>query len=382
MPLFDRNNRSHLFDPGGDQEIAVNDEQGQALARGSQIGDANLTARIRHAFSPGARNKGHGTTMSVDNAEAVNLPISTAFLNTGPSDVPYGARGRDPGGWPKVIPIGVPPAVSGEPRRMQVPKELRIPTLPFNYYQRVAVPVLANTGDVIDEECAFPIGTLYIDNYSSSWLYADGAAHWIPPLTMGWVLPCYRKPTKMHLSAQAPGPYTQPTFVAGGTCTVIGIETVASFSPGFSIAGSVGTSGGTSATVLTDPLIDGQFADSQIVSFMPASATPQEVSTATATGAIITATLTATAATRAFITGFDVTLGVAGLLATVTVTVTGLTNQLNFVIVGTTGQTDELSIRFPVPIPASALNTSIVVTLPAIGGGAAVNAVCAYGFNN
>src|ERR1700681_3779701 len=166
MPLFDRNNRGHLFDPGGDQQIAVNDEQGQALARGAQVGGAGLSNRIKNAMSKGGRSRGHGTTMSIDNAEAVNLPMNTAFLDTGPSDVPYGARGRDPGGWPKVIPVGVPPAVSGEPRRMQVPKELRIPQIPGNFSSWVAVPGGA-TGELLAEPVSFPARTIQIDNYTS-----------------------------------------------------------------------------------------------------------------------------------------------------------------------------------------------------------------------
>jgi hypothetical protein len=224
MPLrFDRNNRSHLFDPGGDQQIAVNDEQGQALARGSQVGDASMSARIKTALSKGARNKGHGTTMSLDNADAVNLPIGTAFLETGPSSVPFGARGRDPGGWPKVIPVGVPPAVSGEPRRTQVPKELRIPAIPGNFSSWVAVPG-GSTGELLAEPVSFPARTLQIDNYTSSFIYVYGAERYIPPLTLGWQFVLGRGVTTIRCTGAAPPNVVQPAFVAGGVFYVFAFE--------------------------------------------------------------------------------------------------------------------------------------------------------------
>lgn len=238
MALFDRNNRSHLFNPGGDQEIAVNDEQGQALARGSQIGDANLSMRIKNALSPGARNKGHGTTMTVDNADAQNLPINTAFLNTGPTGIPYGARGRNPGGWPEVIPVGVPPAVFGEARRQQVPKQYRIPELPTNVEQKNAVVVPASAGssatpvDILDEEVAFPIGTLYIDNMSTVWLLEGASGQYIPPNTVGWCLPQYRKSSKIHIQAAAPPGHAQPALTAGQCISARVTESIQPYSPG------------------------------------------------------------------------------------------------------------------------------------------------------
>ena len=223
MPLFDRNNRGHLFDPGGDQEIAVNDEQGQALARGSQVGDASMSARIKTALSKGARNRGHGTTMSLDNADAVNLPISTAYLTQGPADVPYGARGRDPGGWPKVIPVGVPPAVFGEARRQQVPKELRIPQIPGNFSSYINVPGGA-AGELLAEPISFVARTIQIDNYTSCFLYVYGAERFIPPATMGWQFLLGRGVTTIRVTGAAPPTFTQPAFTAGGTFYVFCFE--------------------------------------------------------------------------------------------------------------------------------------------------------------
>ena len=238
MALFDRNNRSHLFQPGGDQEIAVNDEQGQALARSSPIGGAGLSNKMKSAVSKGARQRGHGTTMVIDNAQAVNLPGNSAWLDTGPSDVPYGARGRDPGGFPKVIPVGVPPAVAGAPHFMEVPKELRIPVMPTNSAQKNAVPVPTAAGasttpvDILDEELSFPIGTLYVDNMSTCWVLEAASGFYVPPNTVGWVLPQYRKSSKMHLQAAAPPGHAQPALTANQCISVRATESVQEFSPG------------------------------------------------------------------------------------------------------------------------------------------------------
>lgn len=101
----------------------------------------------------------------------------------------------------------------------------------------------------------------------------------------------------------------------------------------------------------------------------------QEKSVSTAVGAAISVVLTDTAGEQTSISGFDVTLGVAAAVATVDVTVTGLTNPLNYeVTTSTTGQTI-LSIRYPTPLPGSV----ITVSLPAVGGAAAANAITAYG---
>jgi len=101
----------------------------------------------------------------------------------------------------------------------------------------------------------------------------------------------------------------------------------------------------------------------------------QEKSASTVVGAAISVTLTDTAGEQTFITGFDVTLGIAAAAAAGVVTVTGLTNQLNYDVEVSTTQTTTLSIRFPQPLPGAA----ITVSVPAIGGAAANNAVQAYG---
>ncbi len=104
----------------------------------------------------------------------------------------------------------------------------------------------------------------------------------------------------------------------------------------------------------------------------------------TALGAALTASLPAKKGQRVSIIGFDVTLGVATAAATVMVTVTGVTtedgsNQLNFALSASTTNQGGAAIRFPEPIPAASDDGAIQVQVPAVGGGAAQNAVNVYG---
>lgn len=101
----------------------------------------------------------------------------------------------------------------------------------------------------------------------------------------------------------------------------------------------------------------------------------QEKSSSTLIGAAISAVLTDTAGEQTFITGFDVTLGVGAAAVPVVVTVTGITNPLNYDMEVSTTAASTLSIRFPQPLPGAV----ITVSVPAAGGAAANNAVTAYG---
>jgi hypothetical protein len=222
MALFDR--RSQIT------KIAVDDEQEQAIARGSDVGSGGG----KHGeFAKKLR--GRRSQIAVNNANEVNLPMDTAWIETKPTTIPYGARGRNPGGWPEVIPVGVPPAVAGEPRRLQVPKELRIPELPTNSRQYVGIALLANTGDILQDDVAFPIGTIYIDNWSSCWVFVDVVGRWIIPDSIGWVIPTYRSSSQIYVRATAPPGYTQPALTAGGSLNVIVTESVQPFSTGIII---------------------------------------------------------------------------------------------------------------------------------------------------
>ena len=96
------------------------------------------------------------------------------------------------------------------------------------------------------------------------------------------------------------------------------------------------------------------------------------------------ATLTGTATTTVYISGFEVTGGGATAGALVTVTVAGLIGGTrSFTYAAATcaavGNASLIVPFFP-PIPASAVNTPIVVTCPALGAGNTNNTVVAHGF--
>lgn len=108
--------------------------------------------------------------------------------------------------------------------------------------------------------------------------------------------------------------------------------------------------------------------------------TPIAVS-GTAGAALINAqTLPGVAGKTTWIRGFTVTTTNPAAAVSGVVTVTGLlAGTLSYEVVEAVATGLLLDIRFPDPLPASAVNTGIVVTLPAITSGAA-SAVSAYGF--
>lgn len=96
------------------------------------------------------------------------------------------------------------------------------------------------------------------------------------------------------------------------------------------------------------------------------------------------ATLAGAAGVTTYITGFVLTAAGATAAAVVNATVTGLiggtaTFTFTFPAGATVGATP-LFVNFPTPIPASAANTSIVVTLPSGGAGNTNAAATAFGF--
>ena len=96
----------------------------------------------------------------------------------------------------------------------------------------------------------------------------------------------------------------------------------------------------------------------------------------------ISATLTSAAGRLAYITGFEVTGSGATSATVVTVTVTGLSTTLNYTLTvpaGATTAIQPLLIEFANPIPASAVNTNIVVNVPSFGTGNTNAAVTAHG---
>ena len=87
-----------------------------------------------------------------------------------------------------------------------------------------------------------------------------------------------------------------------------------------------------------------------------------------------------------YITGFSFSGTGATATSIITVTVSDGTWTLSYPVVVTAGVTgraflsDVISIEFPYPIAASAINTAITVTLPSLGAGSTNACVNAHGF--
>jgi hypothetical protein len=119
--------------------------------------------------------------------------------------------------------------------------------------------------------------------------------------------------------------------------------------------------------------------------YTTANVTPQIVSASGAAGTL-TATLTGGTGRMTYLEGFDVTGGGATGASVINITVTGTTNTLNFstnILGSATGPMNAqgtYSVRFPTPVPSSATNTNIVVTVPSFGSGNTLASVTAYGF--
>ena len=96
------------------------------------------------------------------------------------------------------------------------------------------------------------------------------------------------------------------------------------------------------------------------------------------------ATLAAATGKTTYITGFQVTASGATAGLPVSVTVVGvLGGTLTYTFTAPAGvlvPATPLVVTFPNPVPASDVNTAIVVTLPALGSGNTNAAVCAQGY--
>lgn len=96
------------------------------------------------------------------------------------------------------------------------------------------------------------------------------------------------------------------------------------------------------------------------------------------------ATLAAVAGKTTYISGLTITAGGATAGALVSATVAGLSGgTATYTIGAPTGVTvaaTPMVLQFNPPLPASAVNTAIVVTLPALGAGNTNAAVSAWGY--
>lgn len=138
------------------------------------------------------------------------------------------------------------------------------------------------------------------------------------------------------------------------------------------------------ATLRYRDMGDGTFALVGALPPFPAGATPLCSSSGNVANASAVATLTAAAGKTTYITGFEITGGGATAAALVQATLAGLLGGTATYIVGVVAgaalQNPGLSVQFSTPLPASAVNTAITLTVPALGAGNTNSAVVAHGF--
>lgn len=160
-------------------------------------------------------------------------------------------------------------------------------------------------------------------------------------------------------------------------------------------AGLVAAQTPSTSGLITDKwgaIVPQQYWDSTGLTFrivQQAGATPSAATTiAAASGNVANASAVATlpgvAAKTTYINGFEMTGAGATAGSIVNATITGLVGgTLTYTFVVPTGATVgavPLIVTFPQPLPASAVNTAIVVTLPALGTGNTNAAVVAHGY--
>lgn len=140
----------------------------------------------------------------------------------------------------------------------------------------------------------------------------------------------------------------------------------------------VGTDGVTPVGVAGNALI------AAAASVIPNGATAVTSSSGNVAAASAVATLPGVAGKTTYITGFEITGGGATAASLVVATLAGIiSGTASYVVavpVGATLGITPLSVQFSQPIPASAANTAIVLTLPSLGAGNTNAAVVAHGF--
>ncbi len=98
----------------------------------------------------------------------------------------------------------------------------------------------------------------------------------------------------------------------------------------------------------------------------------------------VTVTLPAsTTGLTTYVEGFDITGSGTTAATIVNVNLSGMTNPLFFDLISPAGATTTvkaLSVRFPSPVPGSAVNTAITLLVPNLGASNTNVAVALYGF--
>lgn len=118
---------------------------------------------------------------------------------------------------------------------------------------------------------------------------------------------------------------------------------------------------------------------------MPAGATSVNATSGGQANATATATMPAVVGKTNYITGFSITGSGATAAASVTATLVGLMGgaTMNYTVTAVAGAAlanPALIVSFPTPIPASAANTAITLSVPALGAGNVRSMANIHGF--
>lgn len=116
---------------------------------------------------------------------------------------------------------------------------------------------------------------------------------------------------------------------------------------------------------------------------LPVGATALAISSGNVANAIASATLAAAASKTTYIKGLTITPGGATVAGLVTATLVGLGNTLSYTIGAPTGAGAAgapFQVNFGDGLPASAANTAIVLSLPALGAGNTNASVTVWGY--
>jgi len=125
-------------------------------------------------------------------------------------------------------------------------------------------------------------------------------------------------------------------------------------------------------------------ADGLAVGAYPSNSTPIIGKSGNVGNASAVATLDSDAGKTTFLSGVLIAGGGATAAALVDVTIAGLlggtVTYTHGAVAGATAKNADVFLRFDPPLPASAVDTDIVVTCPALGAGNLKNTVTAWGF--
>lgn len=158
------------------------------------------------------------------------------------------------------------------------------------------------------------------------------------------------------------------------------VFTLSPNSPGLVILGQTTKAASVPVTLASD-----QGSIGALSSDYPSGATPVVATSGNVAAAVASATLSGTSGKTTYITGFQITGSGATIGVVVDVTVTNLIGSITYhyeyaAIAGALLMNTPLIVNFSKPIPASAQNTSIVVSCPSLGTGNTNNSVNAMGY--